>query len=202
MKPREDITTIYAAALKVFAEYGYKKATLDDIAARLGMTKGNLYRYARNKQNLYRSTVRHALRQWQHRVQDAMAGEEDVVRQFHVMCRKAVAYLAEDDALRRLLIRDPDIFPMFPAEDPYGDINADSVGMIRSILKRGMAEQRFRVVDLASVPEIIFSVYKMFIIRMYLKSGDRAQEKMFTETVDLITRGLFVQDAKGGKSDP
>jgi AcrR family transcriptional regulator len=194
MRPREDITTIYEAALGVFAEYGFKKATLDDIAAQLGMTNGNLYRYARNKKDLYRSTVRYALLRWQGRVRDAIARETDVVRQFQVMCRQAVAYLSKDDALRRLLIRDPDIFPMFPVEDPYADINANSVAMIRSILERGMAENRFRHMDLTTVPEIIFSVYKMFIIRMYIKSLDRTQEQMFTQTVTLITQGLFQEE--------
>ena len=124
-------------------------------------------------------------------VREAIEREPDAEGQFQVMCRKAVAYLAEDDALRRLLVRDPDIFPMFPANDPYADINANSVAMIRSILERGIAEQRFRAVDLETVPEIIFSVYKMFIIRMYIKSRDRAQEEMFTQTVALITQGLY-----------
>jgi AcrR family transcriptional regulator len=194
MKPKEDLSTIYEAALEVFAEYGFKKATLDDIGAQLGMTKGNLYRYARNKQDLYRNAVRYALLRWQGRVRDAIAAESDVVQQFHVMCRKAVAYLAEDDALRRLLVRDPDIFPMFPRDDPYADINANSVAMIRSILERGMAANRFRPVNLDTVPEIIFSVYKMFIIRMYVISRDRAQEEMFTQTVALITQGLFTAE--------
>jgi len=197
MKPKEDLSTIYEAALGVFAEFGFKKATLDDIAAELGMTKGNLYRYARNKRDLYRNTVRYALLRWQGKVRDAIAAESDVVQQFHVMCRKAVAYLAEDDALRRLLVRDPDIFPMFPREDPYADINANSVAMIRSILERGIRANRFQPVDLNTVPEIIFSVYKMFIIRMYIISRDRAQEEMFTQTVALITQGLFTAGDNG-----
>ena len=193
MKPKENTATIYEAALKIFADYGFKKATLEDIAAELGMTKGNLYRYSRNKQDLYRNTVRYAMLRWQGRVREAIERETDVVQQFHVMCRKAVAYLAEDDALRRLLIRDPDIFPLFPDNDPYADINANSVAMIRAILERGMAEERFNPVDLDTVPEILFAVYKMFIIRMYVISRDRAQEAMFTQTVALMTRGLFAE---------
>jgi AcrR family transcriptional regulator len=201
MKPREDVRTIYEAALGVFADYGFKKATLEDIAAELGMTKGNLYRYARNKKDLYRNAVRHALLRWQGLVREAVEGETDVVRQFHVMCRTAVTYLARDDALRRLLIRDPDIFPMFPADDPFADINASSVALIRSILARGVAQKRFRSVDLATVSELIFAVYKMFIIRMYIKSRDRASEQMFTQTVDLITQGLFTDGEAEARGD-
>lgn len=198
MKPRENIEAIYEAALAVFADFGYKKSTLDDIAAKLGMTKGNLYRYARNKQALYQDTVRYALLRWQGRVREAIEKERDAVRQFQVMCRKAVAYLSEDNALRQLLLRDPDIFPMFPVEDPYADINANSVAMIRTILERGLAEKRFRRVDLETVPEIIFSVYKMFIIRMYIHTRDDAQEKMFLQTVALITQGLFLREEEAG----
>jgi AcrR family transcriptional regulator len=196
MKPRSDIGTIYLAALKVFAEYGFKKATLDDIAEALGMTKSNLYHYARSKKHLYQDTVRFALLRWQGRVREAVEAEIDARARFFVMCRKAVDYLAQDDDLRRLLVRDPDIFPMFPQDDPFADINANSVGLIRAILKTGIAEGRFRPVDIDAVSEVLFSIYKMFIIRMYVRFKDPDIQQMFAQTIDLVTQGLFaVRDA-------
>ena len=192
MKPKESVETIYLAALGVFSEYGFKKTTLDDIAADLGMTKGNLYLYSKNKRDLYENTVRFAMQRWQSRVSEAIAGESDARSKFFVMCRKAVEYLSEDDELRRLLVRDPDIFPMFGNNDPYADINAASVGMIRQILRQGIDEKTFREVDLESAPEVLFSVYKMIIIRMYIKTGDPSLEERFDQTIDLLTRGLFV----------
>ena len=198
MKPKIDIDDIYRAALRVFAEYGFKKATLDDIAARLDMTKGNLYRYARNKKDLYEQTVRHALMRWQSQVRDAVSAQTDAAERFLAMSRKAVEVLAGEDDLRRLLVRDPDIFPMFPTADPYGDINGNSVDMIRGILAQGAAEGRFRPVDLETVPEVLFSIYKMFIIRMYLQSGDPSVQAMFAQTVALMTQGLFMDDDGAG----
>ena len=101
MRPREDPDRILRSALRVFAQYGFKKATLDDIAADLGMTKGNLYRYARNKQDLYRATVASALERWQMRVRSAIEAQADPRIQFDTMCLTAVSYLADDDDLRR-----------------------------------------------------------------------------------------------------
>lgn len=196
MKPKIDIAKIYQAALGIFAEYGFKKATLDDIAAHLGMTKGNLYLYARSKKDLYEQTVRHALLQWQRAVRETVAAEADADARFLAMSRKAVEVLAENHELRRLLVRDPDIFPMFPKADPYADINGNSVAMIRDILAQGISEGRFRAVDLDTVPEILFSIYKMFIIRMYLKSGDPMVQEMFAQTVTLMTRGLFMDNVR------
>jgi len=61
MRKKAPSNDIYNAALKIFAEFGYKKATMEDIAKELNMTKCNLYLYAENKMDLYENTVRSAL---------------------------------------------------------------------------------------------------------------------------------------------
>jgi len=192
MKPRENIKTIYHVALSAFSEFGYRKTTMDDIAGRLDMTKGNLYLYVKNKKDLYHKTVSHALLKWQSRVLEAVGKQTDVKKKFSVMCFKAVEYLSEDRQLRQVLIRDPEIFPMFPVKDPFYDINQNSVELIKAILKQGIAEKIFRDIDPDRVSEVVFMVYKMFIIRMYIKTEDKLIHKMFKDTVDLFAHGLFV----------
>jgi AcrR family transcriptional regulator len=194
MKPRENIETIYQTALEVFAQYGFPKTTMEDIAGRLSMTKGNLYLYAKNKQDLYRKTAAYALLKWQAKVAEAVGSESDVKQKFLTMCFKAAEYLASDTHLRNLLLRDPDIFPMFPVKDPFEEINRNSIEMIKSILRQGIAEGAFRSFDVDRISEVIFMIYKMFIIRMYIKSDDQMIHKMFEDTIDLCTRGLFADD--------
>ena len=48
---------ILAAALASFAERGFAATRLDDVAARAGVTKGTLYLYFRNKQELFEAVV-------------------------------------------------------------------------------------------------------------------------------------------------
>jgi AcrR family transcriptional regulator len=194
MKPRENIETIYQTALEIFSQYGFPKTTMEDIAGRLSMTKGNLYLYAKNKQDLYHKTAAYALLKWQARVAEAVINEPDAKQKFLTMCFKAVEYLADDMHLRNLLIRDPEIFPMFPVKDPFEEINRNSVEMIKSILHQGTAEGVFRPFDIERISEVIFMIYKMFIIRMYIKTDDRVLHKMFEDTVDLCTRGLFADE--------
>jgi AcrR family transcriptional regulator len=193
MKPRENIETIYQVALAAFAEFGYRKTTMDDVAGRLHMTKGNLYLYVKNKKDLYHQTVSHALLKWQSKVLEAVERQKDVKRKFFTMCFKAVEYLAQDAELRQVLLRDPDIFPMFPLKDPFHEINRNSVELIKSILKQGIAEKVFRPVDPERISEVIFMVYKMFIIRMYIKTEKQQIHEMFEDTVDLFTLGLFLE---------
>ncbi|MCD6585573.1 MAG: TetR/AcrR family transcriptional regulator [Desulfobacteraceae bacterium] len=192
MKPRENIETIYQVALSAFSEFGYRKTTMDDIAGRLDMTKGNLYLYVKNKKDLYHKTVSHALMKWQSKVLEAVDSKVDVKLKFSIMCFKAVEYLSEDSELRQVLIRDPEIFPMFPSKDPFYDINQNSVELIKAILKQGISENVFRDIDPDRVAEVIFMVYKMFIIRMYIKTEDKLIHKIFEDTVDLLALGLFL----------
>src|ERR1700733_11152700 len=52
---------IEAAALVCFAERGFAACSLDEIAARAGVTKGTLYLYFRSKEDLFKAVVRGAL---------------------------------------------------------------------------------------------------------------------------------------------
>lgn len=49
---------ICAAALEVFAEKGFAAARLEEIARRAGVSKGTLYLYFKDKEDLFRAVVR------------------------------------------------------------------------------------------------------------------------------------------------
>jgi AcrR family transcriptional regulator len=55
-------TRILEAAARVFAENGYAEATLDQIAANAGMTKGAIYWHFSSKSDLYLSLCEQSLR--------------------------------------------------------------------------------------------------------------------------------------------
>ena len=195
MRKKEKIEAIYGAAMRVFAEFGFRKSTVEDIAAELGMTKGNLYLYVRDKKDLYEKAVGHALLRWQRLVRDAVSQEPDVRRQFMVMGTKALEYLSRDNDLRMVLIRDPAIFPLFPVKDPYSQINRNSVNMIRNILKRGIEEGAFRAVNLKTMPDVLFSIYKMLVIRTYIAHEGTSMKRMFADTLETVALGIFKDNA-------
>jgi AcrR family transcriptional regulator len=49
---------LLAAALEFFVERGYAATRLDDVAARAGVSKGTLYLYFENKEELFKAVVR------------------------------------------------------------------------------------------------------------------------------------------------
>src|SRR5215813_6082104 len=52
---------LLVAALELFVERGYASTRLDDVAAKAGISKGTLYLYFANKEELFKAVVREAL---------------------------------------------------------------------------------------------------------------------------------------------
>ena len=93
-RPRE----ICAAAFEVFAEKGFAAAKLDEIAKRAGVSKGTLYLYFKDKEDLFRAVIR-----------DTVAPNIDAVRE-----GSAQANLPFAQVVRMFLARFADVGTRLP----------------------------------------------------------------------------------------
>jgi hypothetical protein len=109
---------------------------------------------------------------WQSRVEQAVGGQTTAREKLTTLCESALYYLARDVEFCALLKNDPSIFPMFPTVDPYEEINRDSVRMIERLLTFGRETGEFRVIDAEGMAEVLFSIYKNFIIHTYINSEE------------------------------
>jgi AcrR family transcriptional regulator len=181
---------ILAVSLKLFAHYGYKKTTLEDVSDGLGMTKSNLYFYVTSKRDLYEKTVSMAFLEWQKAVVDAVGRVDDVVEKFSIMARRSIEYLRDHDELRSIFINDPGIFTLFPSEDRFYKINMGAIKLIEDILGKGIEQGMFHEMDVQHTAELFFSIYIMFLIKTYVKSEGVSSIRMYEEGLKIIVRGL------------
>lgn len=195
MKPRIDNDRILEAALQSFGAYGYRKTTLEDVAQQLGIQPASLYAYCTSKRDLYEQTVRYAMLRWQNRVKEAVSACDDPRAQLVTLCRTALNHLAGDPSFCALLKNDPAIFPMFPAVDPCEEINAESVDMIRRILTAGAAQGRFRALDAQATAELLFAIYKGFILHAYVQGEERTLETWLPAALELILNGICQKES-------
>ena len=182
---------IFKAALSLFAHYGYRKTTLEDVAARVGMTKGNIYFYVKNKRDLYEQAVGHALENWRRAVAAEVENADTAREKFHVAARRSFAYLEDQGELRDLLIKNPDIFTLSSAEDRFYEVNQRAMDMLKQVIRQGMTEGTIYPLDVDHAAEFLFSVYIMFLIKTYVKSDGSSVDRMFEQGLAIISRGLF-----------
>ncbi|MDD3903153.1 MAG: TetR/AcrR family transcriptional regulator [Sphaerochaeta sp.] len=183
---------VLETALEVFSEYGYRKTGMEDIASRMNLAVGTLYRYAHDKQDLYQKAVAYGLAQWQENALLAAQKCTDPVLRFRTLCCSAFSYLREEPHLRRILSADPSLFPLFEAEDPFTSINNRSVKILQQFIQEGVEAKVFSVSNAHAAARILFSLYHVSIQKAYvLETGD--EQKQFEQSLDLVLYGLLTR---------
>jgi AcrR family transcriptional regulator len=140
-RPRE----ICAAALEVFAEKGFAAAKLDEIARRAGVSKGTLYLYFKDKQELFRAVVRSAIVPNIEAITSAVsalnAPVSDVVRMFLYGFAEREARLPVG-AVAKIVIGESRNFPEL-ARVWHDEVASRAIGALAAFVER--AQQRGEV---------------------------------------------------------
>ncbi len=192
---QKKLITLYKAALKTFARYGFKKTTVEDIAGELGMTKGNIYLYVENKQDLHEKTIKYAVSEFLEVMRGSIRKEDDIIRQITRLAETGVKYMSENSDLRALLVDAPNIITE-PSTfgERFSEIMENGVDIIKSILERGVQEKFFRNFDVDYVAELLFHFYGLFILNAFVLtdiiSEGKSTAKMYTEIVNLVLFGI------------
>lgn len=187
---------LFATALQLFARYGYKKTTVEDIAGELGLTKGALYLYVKNKQDLYEKTVAWALVEWQQHVRDAVMGETDVRERLRAVALTAFEYLLGNAELQALITADTDFHADLLGKEPFAAIHRDSEMMMANILEEGIAAGAFRQVDVAATAGVLLTLYLGFIQRARQPAQRELLLAQYRTLLDLVCTGLFAPNGE------
>jgi AcrR family transcriptional regulator len=144
-RPRE----ICAAALEVFAEKGFAAARLDEIAHRAGVSKGTLYLYFEDKEELFRAVVRSAIVPNIETVTSALSQLEapfaEVVRSF----LSAFAERAQQlpiGAVAKMVIGESHNFPEL-ARVWHDEVASKAIGAIAALVERAQQRGEIRAGD-------------------------------------------------------
>lgn len=181
---------IMAAAISLFARYGYKKTTIDDIASELHIAKANIYRHFANKEDLYHQAVSSALDAWRAFVQEKISVVKDPVEKFRLMSRAAIHYPESNPDFCNILLNDADIFSLSSKRDNYLSVNKPAQDLLRGVLQAGVSEGVFHDVNIEYTTELLFSIYMMHLIKIYGQGEGDVGIEMYLFCTDLILRGL------------
>jgi AcrR family transcriptional regulator len=146
--PEERPKQILDAALAVFAERGLAAARLEDIAKRAGVSKGTIYLYFANKEELFRGVVRGTVIAFIERGEAMFEADPDPLRALDVWMHGHWDWIrsAVFPAMHRLVsseLRDfPDLHAFYATE-----VVGRAQRLVCEILERGMETGVFRRTD-------------------------------------------------------
>jgi AcrR family transcriptional regulator len=192
------------AALEVFVEHGYPRATTEDVAARAGVSKGTLYLYFPSKDALLEAVIRHCLSVPVH-LEQAMHDERPAA----TILRDDLAtwwidwYDSRRSGVFKLIFAEarskPDVAAVYMRE--VVDSTRATIG---ALIERGIARGEFRAVDVTStvrsivMPMVMLCVHKHTIGASCGAIGRAEVQRFVDHHLELILRGLRPDAADGG----
>ncbi|MGB5948744.1 MAG: TetR/AcrR family transcriptional regulator [Parvibaculum sp.] len=181
---------VLAAAAHVFAEYGYHRASLDEVAQLLNVTKPTLYYYFKNKEAMLFACIEHVL----DRLDDeaAVAGEEEAMT---TGLQRLVAYLRRyarliDTDFGRCAVRISDTELSDASRKKIRRIKSDIDHKIRELVSDGIADGSIASSD-PKVTAFALAGALNSLGHWRNRDADLSEQRIVDEYISLLTNGLI-----------
>lgn len=190
---------ILDAAFEEFAANGYAATRVEDIAARLGITKGTVYLYFPAKDVLFEALFHHMSTPFTDIMASVDMFEGSSADRLRALVLLAVEKVANDQKPRELLrlaLAESSRFPGI-VDRHHDEFIAPVLNAVDAIIVEGIASGEFRD-DLArNAYEVISSaVLHVAVIRLMFADRKPFDDAAFIEThLGLVIKGLLKQNA-------
>jgi AcrR family transcriptional regulator len=189
---------ILEAAFTEFSRNGYATTTLDQIAERAGVTKGTIYVYFANKEQLFISMVREFTKATLDTVHEMLETHEgstaDLLRaQFSFIYQHIVEDRRRRDVVRMLIAE----APRFPelADRYHEEILRPCLDMLKRTIQRGIDSGEIRKSSIIDSPQVVIA--PIALVDLWMMMFDDRQpldlKAYFDAHLDLVLNGLLAK---------
>ncbi|MCX5497737.1 TetR family transcriptional regulator C-terminal domain-containing protein [Kaistia dalseonensis] len=193
----ENEERILDAALEIFSSYGFRGATVDQIAQSAGMTKPNLLYYFRRKDDIYLAVLRRTLEDWLQPL-EALGASDDPAEEIKAYIDRKLELSRENPKASRLYAME-----IMQGAPVIGTVLNTRLKMLvdekTSVITRWIAEGRLAPVDPYHLIFMIWATtqhYADFDVQVRAMLGDETADNghfaIATRTLeDVFLKGLL-----------
>ena len=185
------------AALDLFVEKGFAATRLEDVARRAGVSKGTLYLYYENKEELFKAVVRT-------NIVPVIGSGEDQLAHFEGHTADLLKCLVQGwwegvgatkaSGIVKLVMAEANNFPDI-ASFYRNEVITRGTGMIAGMLQRGIDRGEFRPLDVPTMTQVLIAPMLMLMMWKHSIGPCNMSEldpKQFLDNfVDLALQGLL-----------
>ena len=156
---------LLAAALDLFVERGYASTRLEDVAKRAGVSKGTLYLYFTNKEELFKAVVRES-------IVPALGEAEDIISAFEGHSADLLRCIVlgwwdrlgatKASGIIKLVMAEAGNFPDLAAFYQE-EVIARSTRMMTSMFERAVERGEFRPINVTVMTQVLIAPLLMLI---------------------------------------
>lgn len=185
---------IFDCAERVFAEKGFERATMQDVAAAAGISLKTLYATFPGKNEVYAEIVRVRGLGFLEAVGAGAAGDGGARKRLEGGVRAFVAYLLEHEPFRRILLREGRAWGLNPSTEETRATWRSGIEHVADVLRQGMAEGVFHRED----PELLAGSVQAMLQVQLAGRIDRAERgpdaDAISDEILVLLRRLIYRD--------
>jgi len=185
-KTNDTRMAIVRCAAEVFSQREFHEVLTDDIAQRLGIGKGTIYRYFGSKEALYLAAIADGLEGMHAAVTSVLQQDAPLATTIEAVVRTMINYFWRQRDFFVLVAR---LEPKLKAREraDWQQRRVEVVGMVRRVLERAAARGEIGRVNTRLAVEALFGMLRG--VCMYRAEGDRPEDLTRLVTA-LFLRGL------------
>jgi AcrR family transcriptional regulator len=134
-------TTIAQAAKEIFAERGYQRATLEEIAQRAGISKATIYLYYRNKDDLFLHVVEELVNTAMAAAAQEAATTKPPLEKLYGMVRSKVEFYEHEREFFRIYLNEKqgqEVAPKDPHKKALREMYLQGVETMAGVVQEGI----------------------------------------------------------------
>jgi len=201
-RPADTVARILAAAETLFSESSYDAVSMNDIAARAQVSKGNIFHHFSSKQSLYLEVVRAACADSVERLEELGAGSGAFAERLADYTASLLQSMFEHSTVQRLILRELLRAGEQQAKELAEKVFGDKFARLVAILHAGQERGELRTdVDPAVIATLIIGANVFFfesrdVLRHFpaVRFAD-APAAYAREATDILLRGIVAPAA-------
>lgn len=188
-------TQILDAAFEEFIERGFTATRVEDIAARVGVTKGTVYVYFDTKEGLFEAVARHVSVPFEEVLQatnDMQGSAAGRLRGFLELLYHRVIDSRETTELLRLVIAEGSRFPAL-VDKHHEEFVEPLIARLQMIVDAGVASGEFRPGPAAKIADVVAGPALLMLLWQLVFHGRHPskREDFIQAHLDLVLHGLL-----------
>jgi AcrR family transcriptional regulator len=197
---------ILAVATRLFAEQGFTKTTVEEIAATAMVSKGLVYVHFPSKEALLEKVLSLALVEWNEATQEATRGLGDsMAALIGSVLRTSIAYANSKPILRAILAQDPRVL-LSHNLDRTDRLARNYTQAMEKLLRRGVERGELRSdLDVEYTAWSIWLIHRDVVTELFVasrSSQDVDAARLVDASVAMITSGFIAPTPCGGGRGP
>ncbi|MCU0846826.1 MAG: TetR/AcrR family transcriptional regulator [Spirochaetes bacterium] len=189
-KNPEDIKKeIIIKAREILSKMGYKKASTEEIARSLNKTKGALYHYFENREEIILSVIKYEGEQIKKSIEEAIEKEKDPRKKLQVYFEERLNKIHELFDFYKYVIEEYFKKYLFIMK-ALSDYNLEEYTTVQKILHEGVKTKVFQIPDVKMVSKTLIKAMKAYDFFMFLEENYEDTRNEMSAALKIFINGI------------